>query len=154
MITKDLSRKKVIILMNTNNAKIFIAQFNVHIANINRLLKEIKLEISTNYIHSNNKRIVIITNKVAISFDLNIVKKYIKELNNVNSNNIMSLRLLQSKFDLKILDILYFIDNTNLPVMPDIIESVIKSTHIFNDIVLAFHPCVIKASPKSDMVMV
>ena len=38
--------------------------------------------------------------------------------------------------------------------MPDIIESVIKSTHIFNDIALAFHPCVIKASPKSDIVMV
>jgi len=66
----------------------------------------------------------------------------------------MSLRLLQSKFDLKILDILYFIDNTNFSIMPDIIESVIKSTHIFNDIALVFYPCVIKASPKSDIVMV
>ena len=64
--------------MNTNNAKRVIAQFNMYIANINRLLKEIKLEISADYIHSNNKRIVIITNKVAIFSDLNIVKKYIK----------------------------------------------------------------------------
>ena len=76
--------------MNTNNAKRVIAQFNMHITNINNLLKGIKLEISADYIHFNNKRIVIITNKVATSSDLNIVKKYIKELNNVNSNDIMS----------------------------------------------------------------
>ena len=38
--------------------------------------------------------------------------------------------------------------------MPDIIERVIKSTYIFDNIVLVFCPEVIKASSKSDMAMV
>ena len=57
-----------------------------------------------------------------------------KELNDVNSDNIISPKLLQSKLYLKILGILYFLDNTNLSIMSDIIERVIKSIYIFNDI--------------------
>jgi len=38
--------------------------------------------------------------------------------------------------------------------MPDIIERVIKSTHIFNNIVLVSYHCVIKIFPKYDMVIV
>ena len=51
-----------------------------------------------------------------------MVEKYIKDLNNVDLSNIMSLRLLQSKSYLKILDILYFVKDTNLPIIPDIME--------------------------------
>ena len=39
-------------------------------------------------------------------------------------------------------------------MISDIIERVIKSTHIFNDTVLAFCPQVIKVSPKSDMAVI
>jgi len=108
------------------------------VANINKLLKDVKFEISTNYIHSNNKRIVIMTNKIATSFSLNIVEKYMKELNNINLNNIMSLKFSQFKFYLKILDIPYFLEDTNLLVVLDIIERVIKSTYNFNNVVLTF----------------
>ena len=62
-----------------------------------------------------------------------------KELNNINVSNIMSLRLPQLKLYLKILDILYFIDNTNLPITSDIIERVIKTSYIFNNTVLALY---------------
>ena len=60
----------------------------------------------------------------------------------------------QSKLYLKILGILYFIKDTNLSVTPDIIESIIKSTYIFNDIILASCSWVIKASPKFNMAVV
>lgn len=121
MISKDLSQKQIIISMGTNNAE------NIHVENINRLLKNIKSEVSADYIHSDNKGIIVI---------LNVMEKYIKGLNNVDSNDIMSPRLSQSKFYLKILDILYFVENTNLSIIPNIIERVIQSNHIFNDLVL------------------
>ena len=76
-----------------------------------------------------------------------------KELNNIDLNNI-SPRLPQSKSYLKILGIPYFLEDTNLSVMLDIIKRVIKCIHIFNDIVLASYPWVIKTYPKSDMVMI
>lgn len=66
----------------------------MYIANINRFLKDIKSEISADFIHSNNKRVIITTNKIAFTSDMNIMEKYIKELNDVNLSNIMSPRLL------------------------------------------------------------
>ena len=83
-----------------------------------------------------------------------MIEKYLKNLNNIYSTNIISLRLSQSKSYLKILSILYFVENTNLLVIVDIIESVIKSTYILNDIVLVFYPHVIKAFPKLDIVII
>ena len=66
----------------------------MYIANINGFLKDIKSEISADFIHSNNKRVIITTNKIAFTSDMNIMEKYIKELNDVNLSNIMSPRLL------------------------------------------------------------
>jgi len=129
MMTKSPSRKQIIIPMSMNNTEIIIIQSNMHIVKINRLLKEVKSEILANYIHSDNKEIVITTNKIAVSSDLSIVKKYMKELNDVNLNNIISSRLLQSKFYLKILGIFYFIDDTNLFITLDIIERVYELWH-------------------------
>jgi len=105
-------------------------------------------------LHSNNKRLLITTSKIATISDLNIIEKYIKELNDVDSNDIMSLRLSQSKSYLKILSIPYFIKDTNISISSDIVKSAIKSNYIFNDIVLALHPHIIKVSPKSNMVVI
>jgi len=61
--------------METNNVKRVMAQSNVYVANINRLLKDIKSEISANFIYLDNKEIIITINKVAIPSDLNMVEK-------------------------------------------------------------------------------
>jgi len=76
-----------------NNAKKVIAKSNIHIVNINRLLKGIKFDIFADYIYSDNKGIDIMTNKVAATSDLNIIKKYMKELNNVDATDVMSSKL-------------------------------------------------------------
>jgi len=55
---------------------------------------------------------------------------------------------------LKILGIPYFIKDTNLSIMSDIIERIIKTFHIFDDIVLASQPHIIKAFSKINMAMV
>ena len=84
-MTKGSFRKYIIIPMGANNVERVMMQSNIHIANINN-------EISTNFICSNNKKFVVITNKIAIFSNLNIMEKYIKELNDIDLNNIMSLR--------------------------------------------------------------
>ena len=111
--------------MGINNIERIIAQASIHIKNINRILKNIKSEIVIDYIQLDNKDIIVTTNIVAASFNLNMMKKYIKHLNNIDSNNIISLRLPQLKFYLKILGILYFVEDTNLPITSDIIERII-----------------------------
>ena len=93
MITKGPLRKQVIIHIRLNNAKRVMAKANTYISNINRFLKRVKSEISVNFICSDNKGLLITTNKVAVTSDSNIIKKYIKNFNDINSSNIISLRL-------------------------------------------------------------
>ena len=50
MITKDSLRKQIIILINMNDSERVIAQANNHITDINKLLKDVKSEISANFI--------------------------------------------------------------------------------------------------------
>jgi len=107
-----------------------------------------------NFIQPNNKDIIITTNKITTISDLNIVEKYVKDLNNVDSSNTISPRLSQSKFYLKILDILYCVEDTNLSITADIVKRVIQTTYIFNDVVLTSCLYIIKAFPKSDIAII
>ena len=139
--------------MSANNSEAIVLQVNVHISNINRLLKGVKSKVSADFIYSNNKGIIT-TNKAIASLDLSIVERYVKELNNINSNDVMSLWLTQSKLYLKILKVFYFLENINLSITFNIIKEVIKNTHIFNNIILVSCPYVIKTSPKLDITVI
>ena len=70
-----------------------MVQFNAYVTNTNQLLKDIKSEICADFIHSDNKGIIITTNKITLTSDMNIIEKYMKNLNDVDSNEVMSLRL-------------------------------------------------------------
>ena len=59
--------------MSMNNAEKVMGKSNVYITNIKRLLKGIKSDIFANYIYSDNKEIVIMTNKIVAISDLNII---------------------------------------------------------------------------------
>lgn len=137
---KGLSRKQVIVPMNIVNSNRFIILSNKHISNINRDLKNIKLDIMADFIQADHRRLVITTNKAA----------FILDFNTINSNNIMSLRLSQSK----ILDILYLIEDTNISISSDVVEIILQYTHIFNNIVFTLKPKVIKVSSKLDMAVI
>ena len=98
--------------MSSKNINIIVLETNYHIVNINRLLKNVKSDILTDFICSNNKRAIITTNKIAVASDINIMKKYIKELEDINSNNVISFYFLQFKLYLKNLEVLYYSENT------------------------------------------
>ena len=154
MTTKCLLRKQIIIPMNSNNSKRVMVKTNTHISNLNRFLKEVKSKCSVNFICAKNKRLLITTNKVAVILDLNIIRKYIKDLNNIDHNNIESSRLSQLKSYLKIFDISYFVEDTNLSISFNIMKRVFKSTYIFNNITLTLYSHIIKAFPKSDIIAI
>ena len=59
---------------------------------------------------------MITTKKVMFTLDLNNIEKYIKNIEVVDLNNVMLSRLSQSKLYLKILGILYLIEETNVPI--------------------------------------
>jgi len=154
MTTKGPLCKQIIILMSNELGKRFTKDSALHIININCILKNIKSNICADYISSDNKGVNIVTNNVASNSDLQEIEKYVKQSLDDNSNTIAFTRLSQSKSYLKIFGIPYYIDKSNTHITTEDMFDILKNTHIFNEIILASRPCIIKVSPKSDMAIV
>jgi len=154
MTTKGLSYKQIIVPMNKEVANKYIKDASNHISSINWALKVIKSSIIADFIHVDDRDIIISTNNIASPSDLQEVKKIVKNSLHDDNDQIASPRLPQLKSYLKIVGISYLNKQTNAYILPEDIEKILKSNHIFNDIILAFRPRVIKISPKSDMVII
>jgi len=72
----------------------------------------------------------------------------------MDAEQISSPRLPQSKLYLKIIGILYISEHSNVRILSNEIEKVLKNNHIFNSIILVSKPKIIKILPKSDMAIV
>ena len=94
MITKDSSRKQIIISMGNNNKSKFMTFLSIYITNINSMLKNIKSEVRADFVRAEQLRIVITMNKVASPSDLQTIENYVKNFKHINSNNIDVLCLL------------------------------------------------------------
>jgi len=91
-------------------------------------------------------------NKPANVLNLSTIKKFLKNIDNINSDSIEGPCLLKSKSYMKIVGLLYKIKQG--VITPNYIEGILKETHLFKDVVLASKPCVIKVSPKYNMAVV
>jgi len=152
MTTKGLSRKQVIIPISSENNNIFMKNLATHVANINRLLRNAKSEVLVDYIRSDPLRISIITNKVLLQSDLQIIDQYIKNSEDINALQVDKPCLPQSKSYLKIIGIPYFShSNSQDCLISSDVETILKQNQIFDNVNLASKPRVIKVSPKLDM---
>ena len=77
MTMKSPSRKHVIIPMGNDNNARFMKNPSAHITNINRALRNTKSEVLVNFIHSDPLGITVITNKVFLQLDLQIIEQYV-----------------------------------------------------------------------------
>jgi len=109
MTIKGLLCKQIIVPMGSNNIKKIIVLLGKHVANLNCTLKSIKLDDIINFIYSDYKGPIIIT----LLSDLSIVERYFRNTESLDSNNIQSACLSQSKLYLKISGKIYNIESTN-----------------------------------------
>ena len=152
MTTRGPSRKEVIIPMAKHIAELIINSANNHITNINKCLRNSKSDIVADFIRSTSNGIIITTSKLANDLNLATIENYLKNMQNVDSSSIESPRLPKSKSYIKIIGLPYKINQD--VISPNFIEGVLKKTHLFNGVMLASKPHVIKAFPKSDMAVV
>ena len=154
MTTKGPSRKQIIISVDNDNKSKFITSSSVHITNINSVLKNIKSEVRADFARAEQLGIVITMNKVTFLSDLQTIENYVKNAEHINSNEVDVPHLPQFKFYLKIIDIPYLMENTNTLINSSVVKTILKNNYIFDNILLASKPCVVKVSPKSNMVIV
>jgi len=87
MTTKDSSRKHVMVPILEDNSNILLQLVDIYINIINRQLLNAKSYISIDCICPFWNGIIFTTNKVARASDLIVIEKYLKNLENINSNN-------------------------------------------------------------------
>ena len=121
---------------------------------MNRQLLNTKSDISIDCICPSWNGITLTTNKVARASDLIVMEKYLKNLENINSNDNLVLCFLQSKSFLKILSVPYFGNNSSNPISATQVEEILSYNIIFNNITLAAYPRVVRTSPRSDIAII
>jgi len=150
---KGPSRKQAIVPTSDNIKDTIMGEANTHIFQINMLLKSIKSMTRAEFICLCPGGISINTNSVLNTSDLNTIERYLKSINGAGNNEVLALRLPQSKSYLKITDIPYIQPNGN-KLTSDDITTTMKQLELFEPVNLAAKPRVIKASPKSDMAII
>ena len=123
---------------------------STHVFQINALLKNVKSSMRSKFIHPCSSGIAIITNNIPNPSDLSIIEKYFKSVEGINSSDIPSPRLPQSKSYLKITDLPYLWADGNKITSKNVTDF-IKHIDLFENVPLATKLCIIKVSPKSDM---
>ena len=152
MTTKGPSRKQVIVPMSSENNNIFMKNSATHVVNINRLLRNTKSEVLVDYICSDPLGISVITNKVLLQSDLQIIDQYVKNSEDINALQVDKPCLPQLKSYLKTIGILYFSHGNSQDCLTfSDMKMILKQNQIFDNINSASKPRVIKVLPKSDM---
>jgi len=88
MTTKGSLCKQIIIPMESDNSKKFLSTSGNHVTNINRALKGIKSDVIIDFIRSDYRSLIVISNKVMAPSDISIINKYVKNSNNLDVNDI------------------------------------------------------------------
>ena len=108
MTIKSLSRKQIIVPISSNNSNSFMKNSSTHVSNLNRLLRNAKTKVVVDFIRSDPIGLVIVTDKVAIQSNLQIIDQYVKKSEDINKLQVEEPCLSQSKSYLKITGIPYF----------------------------------------------
>ena len=137
IITKGLSCCQIIIPICIESITKIMAKLSKHVTNINHLLKNIKLNIVADFIWADSNGIIVTTNSITIQSDLNLIKKYIKDIDIIQANTILIFCLSQSRSYLKILNIPYIDKTTSTPINSGIVETSFDQ-HMFSTIYVLY----------------
>ena len=74
--------------MNLDNANKFMNNSSSYVTDINKALKNIKSDIMANFICIKNREVIITTNKIAEALDLQTIEKYVKNMNDIEANQV------------------------------------------------------------------
>lgn len=140
--------------MSKDNDKVIESNISSHIKSINKSLQVINLNTMADFIHMEKLGLIITTNQVTSAQNISIIEDILKNSENINQDLIESSHLPQFKSFLKILGLLYYVENTNKVITSDIILGVLKESYIFNNIVLASKLKIIRAFNNSNSAIV
>jgi len=151
MTTHRPTRCQVLIPLDTPTAEVVVANAATAVESYNKGLVEAHFKLRVESVCKAWDGISISTNFVASAAELEMIKQWLKKVAGLAASTVVEPRLPQSKSFLKILGVPYWGNNSSLPITQAQVESVIANTPIFEGVVLASRPRIMKASPSLDM---
>jgi len=145
------TRRQVLIPLDTPTVEVVVANTATAVESCNRGFVEAHSKLRVESVRKAWDGISMFTNFVASAAELEVIKQWLKKVAGLAASTVVEPRLPQSKSFLKILGIPYWGNNSSLPTTQAQVESVIANTPIFEGVVLASRPCIMKVSPSSDM---
>jgi len=145
------TRRQVLIPLDTPTVEVVVANTATAVESCNRGFVEAHSKLRVESVRKAWDGISMSTNFVASAVELEVIKQWLKKVAGLAASTVVEPRLPQSKSFLKILGIPYWGNNSSLPTTQAQVESVIANTPIFEGVVLASRPCIMKVSPSSDM---
>ncbi|KAF5347005.1 hypothetical protein D9756_011008 [Leucocoprinus leucothites] len=154
MTTHGPTRRQVLIPFEGSIIADRIKDFNKASEFCNRGLIAAQSKLRVESVRESYNGISIATSGVATSVDLNTIKSWLKKAWQLGDAIPVEPRLPQSKSFLKIVGVPYWVANSSNPLSPAFVEQALGQSSLFENVILAARPRVMKASPKSDTAVV
>ena len=151
MTTHGPTRHQVLILLDSPTSEIVVANAASVVESCNRGLVDAHSKLRVESVHKAWDGVSMSTNFVTSVAELEVIKQWLKRGAGLNATTVVEPRLPQSKTFLKILGVLYWGNNASTPITQAQVEAVIANTPVFEGVVLASHPHIMKVSPSLDM---
>ncbi|KAF5345868.1 hypothetical protein D9756_011193 [Leucocoprinus leucothites] len=154
MTTHRPTRRQVLIPFKGNIIADRIKDFNKAAEFCNHGLTAAQSKLHVESVRESYNGILIATSGVASPTDLETIKSWLKKAWQLGDSIPIEPRLPQSKSFLKIVSVPYWVANSSNPLSPAFVEQALRQSSLFENIIVAACPRVMKASPKLDTAVV
>ena len=151
MMTQEPTRRQVLIPLTPATAEMVVANAALVVESCNKSLVSVCSKLKVESVHKAWDSVSMSTNSVASVTELEVIKQWLKKTAGLGKVTEVEPCLPQSKSFLKVLGVPYWDSKTFLSVTPAQVAEALSSSSLFENITLASMPCIMKASPSSDM---
>ena len=116
MTTYGPTRHQVLIPLDAPSAEIVVANAAIAVESCNKGLVKAHSKLRVESVRKAWDNVSMSTNFVASAAELEVIKQWLKKVTGLNSTVVVEPRLPQSKSFLKILGVLYWGNNSSLPI--------------------------------------
>jgi len=154
MTTQGPTRHQVLIPLTPAAAEMMVANAASTVQSCNKGLVSACSKLRVESVHKTWDGVSMSTNSVAFAAELEVIKQWLKKTANLGDVTEVEPHLSQSKSFLKILGIPYWDSKISLPVTLAQVAEALSSSPLFESVILASMPHIMKASPSSDMFVI
>ena len=151
IMTQGPTRHQVLVPLDSAATELIVANAASAVLSCNKGLVEACSKLRVESVHKAWDGVSMSTNSVVSAAELEVIKQWLKKTAGLGESTEVEPRLPQSKSFLKILSVPYWDSKSSLPITPAQVEAALSNSPLFEGISLASTPCIMKASPSSDM---